>query len=184
MFEENKTIQSPSMELSFLVQKKDVIDSPKHPTFVQTSSKKKTKNKKGGLSMFLSGALDDNPKPVPSPPTPKSESPAWGGAKVAKASASLREIQDEQSKVKVNRPARNNKDQLEDLPNSRDEGKVLLSSFLPSKPISMVSTQTQQASDADKGTPPWAASSTPPSLRRPSLRDIQMQQASAQFFVI
>lgn len=173
MFYGNVTNQS-SIESSFLVQKKDMSDLPKH-TILQTASKKKNKNKKGGLSMFLSGALDDTPKTAPPPLTPKSEGPAWGGAKVAKGSASLREIQDEQSKVKVNQPSRI-KDQFEDLSNSRSEGKVLLSSFLPSKPIPMVSTQAAQASDADKSTPPWAASGTPPSLCRPSLRDIQMQQ--------
>ncbi|KAI8030843.1 hypothetical protein LOK49_LG01G02474 [Camellia lanceoleosa] len=52
--------------------------------------------------MFLSGALDDNPKKdyAPPPPMPKSEGPAWGGAKIGKGSSSLREIQDEQSKTK------------------------------------------------------------------------------------
>ncbi|KAK0601992.1 hypothetical protein LWI29_029399 [Acer saccharum] len=176
MFEGNVTNQS-STESSFLVQKKDISDLPKNNSSLQTASKKKNKNKKGGLSMFLSGALDDTPKTAapPPPPTPKSEGPAWGGAKVPKGSASLREIQDEQSKVKVNQPTRT-KDQFEDLSNGKSEGKVLLSSFLPSKPIPMVSAQTIQASDADKGTPPWAASGTPPSLSRPSLRDIQMQQ--------
>ncbi|KAK1582730.1 hypothetical protein Q3G72_017710 [Acer saccharum] len=176
MFEGNVTNQS-STESSFLVQKKDISDLPKNNSSLQTASKKKNKNKKGGLSMFLSGALDDTPKTTapPPPPTPKSEGPAWGGAKVPKGSASLREIQDEQSKVKVNQPTRT-KDQFEDLSNGKSEGKVLLSSFLPSKPIPMVSAQTIQASDADKGTPPWAASGTPPSLSRPSLRDIQMQQ--------
>ncbi|KAI9186342.1 hypothetical protein LWI28_016355 [Acer negundo] len=176
MFEGNVTNQS-STESSFLVQKKDISDLPKNNSSLQTASKKKNKNKKGGLSMFLSGALDDTPKTAapPPPPTPKSEGPAWGGAKVPKGSASLREIQDEQSKVKVNQPTRT-KDQFEDLSNGRSEGKVLLSSFLPSKPIPMVSAQTTQPYDADKGTPPWAASETPPSLSRPSLRDIQMQQ--------
>ncbi|KAL5835020.1 hypothetical protein ACOSQ4_014517 [Xanthoceras sorbifolium] len=168
--------QSSNIESSFLVQKKDISDLPKNSSSLQTASKKKNKNKKGGLSLFLSGALDDTPKTAPPPPpTPKCEGPAWGGAKVPKGSASLREIQDEQSKVKVNQTTRN-KDQFEDLSNGRSEGKVLLSSFLPSKPIPMVSARTTQASDTDKSTPPWAASGTPPSLSRPSLRDIQVQQ--------
>lgn len=140
----------------------------------QTATKKK--NRKGGLSVFLSGALDDSPKQVtPLAPTPRSEGPAWGGAKVSKGSASLREIQDEQSKIQVNRKT-GSKNQVEDLFAGKSEGKILLSSFLPSKPIPVVSVQTSQASDAERSTPPWASSGTPPHLSRPSLRDIQMQQ--------
>lgn len=137
----------------------------------------KKKSKKGGLSMFLSGALDDTPKDVaPPPPTPKSEGPAWGGAKIRKGSTSLREIQNQQSKIKVNEPNRS-KDQVEDLPDGRSDGKMLLSSFLPSKPIPMlVSARTAQNSDGERSTPPWAASGTPPHLSRPSLRAIQKQQ--------
>ncbi|KAJ4721275.1 ankyrin repeat family protein / regulator of chromosome condensation (RCC1) family protein [Melia azedarach] len=165
-----------SKQSTFLVQKKENLQPLKNNISQQTATKKKNKSKKGGLSMFLSGALDDNPKDVaPPPPTPRSEGPVWGGAKVSKGPASLREIQDEQSKIKVNQPTRN-KDQFEDLSNSRNEGKVLLSSFLTSKSIPVVSTRAQQASDGEKGTPPWAAPGTPPSLSRPSLRDIQMQQ--------
>ncbi|CAK7341477.1 unnamed protein product [Dovyalis caffra] len=115
-----------------------------------------------------------SPKMLPPPPTPKSEGPAWGGAKVSKESASLRQIQDEQSKTKVNRPTRN-KDHVEDHFDSRGDGKVLLSSLLPSKPIPMVSAPASQVSDAEISTPPWA-SGTPPLPSRPSLRDIQMQQ--------
>lgn len=140
----------------------------------QTATKKK--NRKGGLSMFLSGALDDSPKQAtPPPPTPRSEGPAWGGAKVSKGSASLREIQDEQSKIQVNQKT-GSKNQVEDLIAGKSEVKILLSSFLPSKPIPVVSVQTSQASDAERSTPPWASSSTPPHHSRPSLRDIQMQQ--------
>lgn len=166
-----------SKQSGFLVQKKDNSDSLKNNCSPQTTSKKKNKNKKGGLSMFLSGALDDTPKEIalPPPPTPRSEGPAWGGAKVPKGSASLREIQSEQSKIKVNQPTRN-KDQFEDLSFGRSEAKVLLSSFMTSKPIPVVSARAQQATDGDKSTPPWAASGTPPSLSRPSLRNIQMQQ--------
>lgn len=166
-----------SKQSGFLVQNKDNSDSLKNNCSPQTTSKKKNKNKKGGLSMFLSGALDDTPKEIalPPPPTPRNEGPAWGGAKVPKGYASLREIQSEQSKIKVNQPNRH-KDQFEDLSFGKSEGKVLLSSFLTSKPIPAVSTRAQQATDGDKSTPPWAASGTPPSLSRPSLRDIQMQQ--------
>lgn len=166
-----------SKQSGFLVQNKDNSDSLKNNCSPQTTSKKKNKNKKGELSMFLSGALDDTPKEIalPTPPTPRSEGPAWGGAKVPKGSASLREIQSEQSKINVNQPNRN-KDQFEDLSFGRSEGKVLLSSFLSSKPIPVVSARARQATDGDKSTPPWTASGTPPSLSRPSLRDIQMQQ--------
>ncbi|KAG8478870.1 hypothetical protein CXB51_028722 [Gossypium anomalum] len=157
-----------------MTKKKDSSVPAKDKGTSQTATKKK--NRKGGLSMFLSGALDDSPKQVtPPPPTPRSEGPAWGGAKVSKGSASLREIQDEQSKIQVNQKT-GSKNQVEDLFAGKSEGKILLSSYLPSKPIPVVSVQTSQASDAERSTPPWASSGTPPHLSRPSLRDIQMQQ--------
>lgn len=163
-----------SKESSFIVQKKDSSVPAKDKSSLQTATKKK--NRKGGLSMFLSGALDDTPKQVlPPPPTPRSEGPAWGGAKVSKGSASLREIQDEQSKTQLNQLT-GSKNQVDGLSEGRSEGKILLSSFLPSKPIPMVSGQASQSSDVDRSTPPWAASGTPPHLSRPSLRDIQIQQ--------
>ncbi|KAM1635623.1 hypothetical protein ACFX13_013935 [Malus domestica] len=140
----------------------------------------KKKNKKGGLSMFLSGALDDAPKFVaPPPPSPKSEGPAWGGAKFSKGFASLREIQDEQGKTKESRSTRN-KNHVEDPSDARSDGKIRLSSFLPSKPIPLVSAHTSLASDGERCTPPWTASGTPPLVSRPSLRDIQMQQQGKQ----
>ncbi|KAE8099718.1 hypothetical protein FH972_017675 [Carpinus fangiana] len=164
-------------ESTFHVQDSFVL--PKNKNLVPTSSKKK--NKKGGLSMFLSGALDDTPKDVAPPPvTPRSEGPAWGGTIVLKGHTSLREIQDEQSKIKVNKPTRS-KDQVEDLSDGRNDGKLLLSSFLTSKPIPVVvSACTSQVSDGERSTPPWAASGTPPHLSRPSLRDIQKQQEGKQ----
>ncbi|XVE90196.1 hypothetical protein DITRI_Ditri20bG0059300 [Diplodiscus trichospermus] len=163
-------------ESTFFVQKKDSSVPAKDKSTSETVTKKK--NRKGGLSMFLSGALDDTPKHVTPPsPTPRSEGPAWGGAKVSKGSASFREIQDEQSKIQVNQLT-GSKNQVEDLFDGRSEGKILLGSILPSKPIPVVSGQASQASDVDRSTPPWAASGTgtPPHLSRPSLRDIQMQQ--------
>jgi hypothetical protein len=106
----------------------DSLVLPKDKNLLPTSSKKK--NKKGGLSMFLSGALDDTHKDVaPPPPTPKTEGPAWGGAIISKGRTSLREIQDEQSKIKVNQPTRC-KDQVEDLSDGRSDGKILLWSRL------------------------------------------------------
>ncbi|XP_060197497.1 uncharacterized protein LOC132626594 isoform X2 [Lycium barbarum] len=133
----------------------------------------KKKNRKGGLSMFLSGALDDVPKVVVPPPVlQKSEGPAWGGAKVKKGSASLREIQDEQSKV-IDTKSLKLRDPVEDPSGDSSGGKLRLSSFLQSSPIPM--SQTPSVSDVEKNTPPWAASGTPP-LVRLSLRDIQQQQ--------
>lgn len=172
--EQTKADQGASAkDLAFVVQKKDGIELPKDKG--QSPKVSKKKSKKGGLSMFLSGALDDAPKEVaPPPPTPRNEGPAWGGAKFMKGSASLREIQDEQSKIKGNQPART-KDKVEDPSDFGSGGKIKLSSFLPSSPIPVASTRVPQASDGEISTPPWAASGTPPQLR-PSFRDIQMQQ--------
>ncbi|KAL6272069.1 hypothetical protein ACE6H2_022761 [Prunus campanulata] len=164
---------------SALCVQKDNLNLTKNKCSSPITSKKK--NKKGGLSMFLSGALDDAPKYIaPPPPSPKSEGPAWGGAKIPKGFASLRAIQDEQSKTKDSQSTRN-RGHAEDPFNARSDGKILLSLFLPSQPIPVVSipvvaTHTSVASDGERGTPPWTASGTPPLLSRPSLRDIQMQQ--------
>ncbi|KAF3614707.1 hypothetical protein FXO38_35500 [Capsicum annuum] len=134
----------------------------------------KKKNRKGGLSMFLSGALDDDVSKVVIPPpfVQTSEGPAWGGAKVAKCSASLREIQDEQSKVIDMKPLKL-RDPVEDPSGDSSGGKLRLSAFIQSSPIPM--SQAASVSDVEKNTPPWAASGTPPCLH-PSLRDIQLQQ--------
>nr|KJB82408.1 hypothetical protein B456_013G194200 [Gossypium raimondii] len=159
---------------TFFVQRKDSSVHAEDKSTSQTTTKKK--NRKGGLSMFLSGALDDASKHILlPPPTPRSEGPAWGSAKVLKGKASLREIQDEQSKLRVNWLT-GSKNQVEDLPEVRNgEGKILLSSFLPSKPIFVGPVQASQVSDVERTTPPWAASGGT-HLFRPSLRDIQMQQ--------
>uniref|UniRef100_A0ACD5UYW0 Uncharacterized protein n=1 Tax=Avena sativa TaxID=4498 RepID=A0ACD5UYW0_AVESA len=144
-----------------------------------TSSKKK--NKKGGLSLFLSGALDDTPKPIlPTPVvlvTPKQEGPAWGGAKITKGPASLRDIQSEQKSKTPDLMTSKPKDRHEDSPDST--GRVRLSSFMPdscSSPISVTSARAVPAHEGDKSTPPWSSSATSPIVSRPSLRDIQMQQ--------
>lgn len=76
----------------------DVSTNPLSAVFGATKVSKK-KTKKGGLSMFLSGALEAPPKllnPSP-PPLVKVEGPAWGGAPVPKTSASLKEIQTQQT---------------------------------------------------------------------------------------
>ncbi|XP_051150279.1 uncharacterized protein LOC127264787 isoform X2 [Andrographis paniculata] len=139
----------------------------------------KKKNRKGGLSMFLSGALDDIPKIAAPPPVmPKNEGPAWGGVAMSRELTSLRHIQDEQSKTKENKLTR--KKEMEGFSEGSSCGKIPLSSFLDSSPIPVLTSRKTQASDGDKSTPPWAASGTPPSLTRPSLRDIQLQQGKHQ----
>ncbi|KAJ0966364.1 hypothetical protein J5N97_027502 [Dioscorea zingiberensis] len=149
----------------------------------QSSSSKK-KNKKGGLSMFLSGALDD-PKHAPPPPTPKSEGPAWGGAKIAKSSSSLRDIQNEQSKTKEVINIRLN-DRPEDSTGAVTAGQIRLSSFLPktiSAPIAVTSAQAVPTTEVEKNTPPWSSAGTSPVIGRPSLRNIQMQQEKKQLSI-
>ncbi|CAN8269854.1 unnamed protein product [Cochlearia groenlandica] len=151
--------------------KETPMDSPK-------SKKKKKKKRKGGLSMFLTGALDDKPEPIVAhPPKPKNEGPVWGGAKISKGFSSLRDIQDEQSKTQLHEPVRTSKNQSGDESSSKTEGKILLSSFLTSKPIPVEPARSLQQSDVDRGTPPWASSRE---LNQPSLRDIQMQEVKKQ----
>lgn len=160
------------------------FDSPKdhsnlNRTKISHPTSSKKKSKKGGLSMFLSGVLDDAPKEVAPPPTPKNEGPAWGGAKVLKGPTSLRDIQNEQSKIKECQHNRRPKDQSEGFAEEGSSGRIRLSSFLSgptSSPIAVVPARVPPVSDGEKGTPPWAASGTSPVLCRPSLRDIQMQQ--------
>ncbi|KAK4282113.1 hypothetical protein QN277_013527 [Acacia crassicarpa] len=161
-----------AMDSVLVVQKKDVLELPSKGQAMKVSKKK---SKKGGLSMFLSGALDDAPKEVASPPLmTRNEGPAWGGAKFLKGCASLREIQVEQSKIKENKPSKS-KRQEQDLSDSSSGGKISLSSFLPSSPMPVASTRSSWVSDGERSAY-WAASRTPPQPSQPSLRDIQMQQ--------
>lgn len=167
--EDSVTEESPIFS-----EKTDTPDLVKSKTSLPVATKKKSR--KGGLSMFLSGGLDKPAKEVITPPPPpKVEGPAWGGAKVSKASSSLRAIQDEQSKWKGGLPAKG-KDKPEQLSEDKGSRKLSLTSLMPSKPIPVVAACSLQLSDGDKSTPPWASSGTPPHLSRPSLRDIQMQQ--------
>ncbi|KAK8957310.1 Ultraviolet-B receptor UVR8 [Platanthera zijinensis] len=141
---------------------------------VQSTSSKR-KSKKGGLSLFLSGALDDTPKDIP-PPTPKYEGPAWGGAKSAKGPTSLRDIQNEQSKTKdvYMRP----KEILDDSDEVLSFRQVRLGSFMtgsPSTPVAVKPTPPEPALEGEKSAPPWSSSGTSP-IYPPSLRNIQMQQ--------
>ncbi|MBA0574130.1 hypothetical protein Golob_001365, partial [Gossypium lobatum] len=110
-----RNYNGPSLgKVYFLCSKKGSSVHAEDKSTSQTTTKKK--NRKGGLSMFLSGALDDASKHILlPPPTPRSEGPAWGSAKVLKGKASLREIQDEQSKLRVNWLT-GSKNQVEDLP--------------------------------------------------------------------
>ncbi|XP_010266642.1 PREDICTED: uncharacterized protein LOC104604114 isoform X2 [Nelumbo nucifera] len=157
--------------------KQEIPESGKNKNSFATLTKKK--NRKGGLSMFLSGALDNVPNHVClSSLTPKSEGPAWGGAKVLKGPA-LREIQNEQSNTKESQPSRKVMDEFEDPCEGRS-GQIRLSSFLPVKtrsiPITVASTHASPVSDGEKSTPPWATSGTSPIFTQTSFRDIQMQQ--------
>ncbi|KAJ0704627.1 putative regulator of chromosome condensation 1/beta-lactamase-inhibitor protein II [Helianthus annuus] len=161
--------------------KKEISCSKSKNSSSSASSKKK--NRKGGLSMFLSGALDDTPKIVVTPPTPKSEGPAWGGASIPKGPTgptSLRKILDEQGKTVEHKPVARKKDQFEVSPDVKASGKLSLSSFLPSNPIPMGPALIHQAPEPDRSTPPWISSGTPPLAGRPSLKSIQLQQEKKQ----
>lgn len=164
--------RSITMEDSSSKTEKAISLSHTNKTSHLTTSKKK--NRKGGLSMFLSGALDDAPRHAPLP-MPKNEGPAWGGAKFTHTS--LRDIQNEQSKTKEIIPMRS-KGGCEDPTDPANSGKVRLGSFLPniSSPIVIVPAEGVAGPDAEKSTPPWSSSGTSPGLNRPSLRDIQLQQ--------
>lgn len=181
MFDGTEANQDIVEESHFCNKKKEIFDSPKNKFPSQTASKKKSK--KGGLSMFLSGALDNNFKditPPPPPPPPKIDGPAWGGAKIAKGPTSLREIQNEQRKTDGTCSSLNKDHGEESFDGNRDGGKILLSSFLSSKPIPVAPARPSQVADGERSTPPWVASGTPPLQSRPSLRDIQMQQQGKQ----
>lgn len=167
---EDKVVEA--MKESSTIGKSEVRDVEK-----SKGSTVKRKNKKGGLSMFLSGALDDTPRNTAPPPPllPKIEGPAWGGAQFSKGSTSLRQILDEQ-KNKKEILVTSSRAKLGDIADVETDGRISLSSFLPSSPIPVGRACSSQASDVEKGTPPWASSGTPPLMSRPSLRDIQMQQ--------
>lgn len=154
------------------------------------ASGQKKKIKKGGLSMFLSGALDDAPKPVPPPPpTPKNEGPAWGGVKIAKGPASLLDIQNEQKKVtdvaSSFKPKGQSETSVERVSCGPVKSAPLVSGPVKSNPLvggphsSSIAVGPTRATSSlgEKNTPPW---STSPVQQRPSLRDIQMQQEKKQ----
>lgn len=170
------------MEAAAFSNTKDTASPPEKKPSQPTPSKKK--NRKGGLSLFLSGALDDTPKPsLPAPAvpaTPKPEGPAWGGVKITKGPASLRDIQTEQSRT--NEPASAKaKDRHENSPDSAGRA-TRLSSFIPdarSSPVAVVAparAAVAPSSEGDRSTPPWSSSATSPNVSQPSLRDIQQMQ--------
>ncbi|KAB2049504.1 hypothetical protein ES319_A13G181100v1 [Gossypium barbadense] len=164
------TITDQASEKStFFVQRKESSVHAEDKSTSQTTTKKK--NRKGGLSMFLSSALDDAPKHILlPPPTPRSEGPAWGGAKVLKGKASLREIQDEQSKLQVNWLT-GSKNQVEDLP----EGKQLHSlSHSPKPKVSGCPTATGQDSPLDS--PAMSRWFKPEVEATSSIRSIQIEE--------
>ncbi|VFQ67531.1 unnamed protein product [Cuscuta campestris] len=154
--------------------------------------------------MFLSGGLDDVPKVEVVPlVSPKVEGPAWGGAKIGKGlSTSLREIQNEQNKVKetqqVKKGSHGQQQQLEvDGLISRGRKKQL-SVFLSANPLpvnaSSSSSSPRTSTTQSRATPdeernntllPWAATTSAGSgspLSRPSLRDIQSQQQGKRHY--
>ncbi|CAK9191892.1 unnamed protein product [Sphagnum troendelagicum] len=155
----------------------DVSTNPLSAVFGATKVSKK-KTKKGGLSMFLSGALEAPPKllnPSP-PPLVKVEGPAWGGAPVPKTSASLKEIQTQQT-VEVS----GQRGELASVVETRcDEGdggglRLPLSSFVRSSaPIAVTPPKVASGLHPENSPPPWAGAS--PGTSAPSLRDIQLQQ--------
>uniref|UniRef100_A0A1D1XD86 Inhibitor of Bruton tyrosine kinase n=1 Tax=Anthurium amnicola TaxID=1678845 RepID=A0A1D1XD86_9ARAE len=147
----------------------------------------KRKNKKGGLSMFLSGALDDTQREVPQPLTTKSEGPAWGGVKISKGATSFRDIQNEQSRIKDTQVDIRSKNKSENTNESGSAGQIRLSSPMPSlssSPIAVASAHVVSAPEGEKNTPPWSSAGTSPVLSRPSLRDIQIQQEKKQQSVV
>ncbi|WOL15295.1 inhibitor of Bruton tyrosine kinase [Canna indica] len=149
---------------------------------ISHSTTLKKKNKKGGLSMFLSGALDDTLKHAP-PPVPKNDGPAWGGAKLTQGCTSLRDIQNEQNKTRDVIPLRS-KVMYEDPTGPANSRKVQLNSFLPhvSSPVATVPARVP-IPEGETNNPPWSSPGTSPGLNRPSLRDIQMQQEKRQLTI-
>ncbi|GLJ32823.1 hypothetical protein SUGI_0661090 [Cryptomeria japonica] len=190
---------------TFLVHDSELKVTPKSNQFLQKSSKKRSK--KGGLSVFLSGALDEAPKvPEAALVPPKVEGPAWGGAKIIKDPMSLLEIQNQQI-VETNIPSTSEHNKSSSKCLSKDKHsdcKVMRRSrglaeayemdvdeietnhihiptnklIRPSAPIAVNQGKGTGASDTEKSTPPWAGTS--PLMSRSSLREIQMQQVKHQ----
>ncbi|BBN02425.1 inhibitor of Bruton tyrosine kinase [Marchantia polymorpha subsp. ruderalis] len=153
---------------------------------------------KGGLSVFLSGALEA-PKPLPPPPvTPKVEGPAWGGVNIPKGSASLLTIQTQQKyepkydfgqAVKVGSGKGLAGDKVHVTPKHAESATIVveeteasstrvpLIQFVRTSPIA-VNPRSSSRGQPDNSPPPWAAAT--PGTNALSLRDIQMQQVKSK----
>ncbi|KAI4381613.1 hypothetical protein MLD38_007673 [Melastoma candidum] len=114
--------------------------------------------------------------------TTQKRRPCMGGAKLPKGSTSLREILDEQKMNKDVSPimvGRAKHGEVADV--NKSEGRMNLSFIVPSGPIAVrPPPHSSHGLDAERGTPPWASSGTPPLVSRPSLTDIQQQQQGKQ----
>lgn len=185
--------------------KASIATSSDHDSELNVATKKslKKKSKKGGLSVFLSGALDDAPKvAVQAPSPPKVEGPAWGGARITKDPTSLLEIQGEQilesniplttesSRGLLKCVGKGKSSEYEAIKKSKGLADVYEMSInepetdhirIPrsqlvqvSSPIAVAPSKVTSAMDVEKSTPPWAGTS--PLMSRSSLKEIQMQQ--------
>ncbi|KAH7351537.1 hypothetical protein KP509_19G001900 [Ceratopteris richardii] len=185
------------------------FDSDAARSSVSPSSHKK-KHKKGGLSMFLSGALDHPEEAAPPPQKPlslpKVESPAWGGAKKSNESSSLREIQCQQIAETISVPAESSSSarsdfmptmnrrivrgkskgilDFEELSRSPDFGvaRYSLDQFIrTSTPIAVMPVKSVKA--AASGNPdssPTPWAGTSPLASTSSFKDIQMEQVKGK----
>ncbi|KAL2643085.1 hypothetical protein R1flu_010672 [Riccia fluitans] len=170
--------------------------SPPLPRKMTTLGKKVVK---GGLSVFLSGALEAPKVLPPSPPImPKVEAPAWGGANIPKGSASLVAIQRQQKSepkidfgqaVKIGSGKSSFGDRGSSFSNPANStpavvdeadinsARIPLSQFVRTSPIA-VNSRGSAPSQPDNSPPPWAAATF--GTTAPSIRDIQMQQGMSK----
>lgn len=181
-----------------------VADASRSPAQSIPSNKKK--HKKGGLSMFLSGALErvtEVPAPQP-PPLPKLEGPAWGGAKRSSGLSSLREIQSQQiaetsnvcvedsvgmhlgSRTKQVAGERSKGSgelgELSSMSPDSGVGRCSLGQFIrTSTPIAVTPVKPVKVSlsvNPDSSPTPWAGTS--PLTAASSFKDIQMEQVKGK----
>ncbi|MCO5587301.1 hypothetical protein L7F22_041248 [Adiantum nelumboides] len=214
---ESDTEPSPVLKNSIATTQEDK-DQVKVHGFVADASKgslqifpsRKKKDKKGGLSMFLSGALDgvtEVPVPVQASPVPKSEGPAWGGAKWSSGLSSLRDIQSQQTaegsivsvddslgmhfdskSVRTKQTARDSSKVLGELgelsSTSLDPGasRYSLNQFIrTSAPIAVTPVQSATVCvsvNPDSSPTPWAGTS--PLTATSSFKEIQMEQVKGK----
>ncbi|XP_024524554.1 uncharacterized protein LOC9633257 [Selaginella moellendorffii] len=176
-------LPSPSAEVTSGSDLKTEVSKADDGRSKATVKKAKTKCKKGGLSLFLTGALDKAPETIPPPPPPvplvaKTDGPAWGGGALmrGKGAASLSEIQTEQKAESSNTSANNKPVTMQRKPpesSPREAAapghqRIPLQQFVRSPPAPAMSFTPPKAA-------PWTGSSSPGAF--PSLRDIQKQEA-------